>query len=298
MQIKFYIPAIALRFLKWSILPAFALALMLAWGGSGDSVVAQEDVGQRGASGEGEIAAHQTQPDLNILIAADAEDGCDTLASEDDLECRIEPGASFTVAVSLDSYAGLDNAWYNSLNIGVNYSPGLTLKDRSGDTEWGPANARFWPQCSSTLAGVGLQMRPGQFSHGCNATTNSIYTGKVMELDFTCPAEKSTQTISLVSGRDAPIYFVGALWGTQHNSDTSIFSSPRKTTSPLPLNHEDGPVDTLVIHCDNYYPWDVVGPSQSVELDGIVDLFNDISAVIDHYCPFISEPCAKPTPIP
>lgn len=45
-------------------------------------------------------------------------------------------------------------------------------------------------------------------------------------------------------------------------------------------------------------PWDVAGAGGSWPPDGIVDLPNDILSVILHFCPLISDPCAKPTPGP
>ena len=295
MHIQLYIPTIALRFLKWSILPAFAIALMLAWGtgGGGESVIAQEDAGPRGANGEGGIASHAAAPDLNIVVVPDADgSGCDTLAASNSLECRIEPGASFTVATYVDSYAGLDNAWYTGVSIGVHYSPGLTLKDRPGDTEWGPVNARFWAGC--TTPALIVTDEPGQYGTSCGSGAHSTQTNqKLLELDFTCPAEKSTQTITLVHGRDQPIFLEGALYGVQHAYDTRLISNPTSTSSPLLPDHEESRADTLVIHCDNYYPWDVHGPGQSADLDGIVDLPNDILGVILHFCPNALQPCSK-----
>ena len=51
--------------------------------------------------------------------------------------------------------------------------------------------------------------------------------------------------------------------------------------------------ETIIINCNNYYPWDVHGPGQSADLDGIVDLPNDILGVIQHFCPLPTDPCAK-----
>ena len=56
-------------------------------------------------------------------------------------------------------------------------------------------------------------------------------------------------------------------------------------------------METIVINCDNHYPWDVHGPNQSADLDGIVDLPNDILGVIQHFCPNAADPCAKRTPV-
>ncbi len=288
MRINFYIPTIALRLLKWSILPAFALALMLAWGngGGGETVVAQEDAGPRGAIDEGGATADVATADLNIGIFPDA-DGirCDTLVSTGNRECRIEPGASFTVNVFVDGYAGLENDWYTGVAIGVHYSPGLTRKDHAGNTEWGPVNGRFWASCITPALVVTDE--PGQFGASCGSAIQSTSTNqKVLELDFNCSTEKSTQTITLVHGRDIPWIIQGALYGVQHAFDTRLISDPQATSSPIPAAHEDGRADTLVIHCDNYYPWDMNG-------DGVVDLPNDILDVILHFCPLTTMPCAK-----
>ncbi len=267
---------------------------MLVWGsGGGESVVAQEGEGPRAANGEGEIASNATRPDLNIGISSDADGiSCDTWIPGNNRECRIEPGASFTVATYVDSYAGLDNPWYTAVSVGVHYSPGLTRVDRAGDTEWGPGGNRFWAGCT-TPASIVID-EPGQYGNSCGSAAQSTQTGqKVLELDFTCPAEKSTQTITLVHGRDQPIFLEGTLYGVQHGYDTRLISNPTSTSSPLLPDHEDGPAETLVINCDNYYPWDVHGPNQSVELDGIVDLANDILGVIQHFCPLPNDPCAK-----
>ena len=41
-------------------------------------------------------------------------------------------------------------------------------------------------------------------------------------------------------------------------------------------------------------PWDVAGPGGSWPPDGVIDLPNDILGVIQHFCPAMSDPCAKP----
>ena len=288
MHIQFYIPTIALRLLKWSLLPAFAIALMLVWGnGGGEAVIAQEDAGRRGANGEGEAATHiGSNPNLNIGIAQ-VPDECDTLDSFDDLKCRIEPGGSFTLQVFVDSFAGLPNPWYTGVSVGLSFSPGLTLKDRPGDGEF------VWPDCS--FASNEQTSPVGLYGFFCSSQgVESTHIGSVLELDFNCPAEKSKETITLHHGRDSQVMFKptsGApVFVVQHMQDTSLQSLPSAEDD---VRHEDGPAETLIINCDNYYPWDVHGPGQSADLDGIVDLPNDILGVIQHFCPLPTDPCAK-----
>ncbi len=95
------------------------------------------------------------------------------------------------------------------------------------------------------------------------------------EFTFRCPNFKTKETITIVHGTGSG------------DADTFVVDGIGTRFAEVPPIAE-----SLIINCDNYYPWDVHGPGQAVGLDGIVDLPNDILGVIQHFGQ------NKPTPEP
>ena len=274
-------PGTLRRYWKWSVLPLLALVLMITWGRDGtDSAVAQGG-GGFAALGHGETAGFPPGPDFSMMVASPSGDPCDNTVGVDDKKCMIHPGDKFTVVVSLDAVGFLGA--YTDAVISLHFSPGLTWQDLPDECAMagGPlvAAAEF-PMIvpgDQQMWAVDCVSPPGPTG----------YVGPIAVVEFACPSYKSKETITMVHGTDNP--------GTGYIFDTFLAAFPGPVISP---EHVAGALisETIVINCNNYYPWDVHGPGQSVAVDGIVDLANDILGVIQHYCPNPGTPCAKPTP--
>ncbi len=260
------------RLWKW-VVPIFAVvaALTLTWGGG---ATAQQGGFGPPDPGQGQAGA---TVDFN-LIMPNGGDICDTLI--DDKKCLVPPGDTFPVLVNLDKNPGF--AFEDSV-ISLTYSGGLTRVDLPDECAPGPFPGGA---VETDDANPGDQ---SVYILECVASGPPVaWEGPLAEIHFKCPAFKSKETISIQYGIDNPIT-------TGMYIDSQLvnfnFTGPSFATelSPLGLPYSE----TIVINCNNYYPWDVVGPGMSAELDGIVDLPNDILDVILHFCPLITMPCAK-----
>ena len=256
-----------LRVWKW-LAPMLAVvaALALTWGGG---VTAQQ-----GALGDGPGEGNAgPSVDFNMFVPTLSGDDCTTLV--DDKKCLVAPGDQFTVIVSLDKSLGFT---FDEYVIALTYSGGLTRINTSDECAPGP------------FPGSTLDI------DDANAGDQSVYlldcvgspvssTGPLAFIEFACPPFKSKETITMVYGTESG-YTSGFVAETQLISGGTSFATE---TSP------GGRVisETIIINCNNYYPWDVHGPGQSADLDGIVDLPNDILGVIQHFCPLPTDPCAK-----
>ena len=166
--------------------------------------------------------------------------------------------------------------------------------NNNGGNGYTTSNARLDYSWSLVLQGS-VDVAPGCFAPGIAELNFSVKyqcfanggeseaTTPVLEATFRCPDFKSKETITLVHGQIGDSII--GISGTYLKDDGS--------TTAGPAHFEFGPAETIVINCDNYYPWDVHGPNQSTDLDGIVDLPNDILGVIQHFCPLPTQPCSK-----
>ena len=194
---------------KWRLL--VLLALTLTWGRNG----AQQ------------LEADVTTPDFSIEVKAA---GCDTKGVSP-TTCEVPVGSVFTVSVHLNDIDGLvdkdadTKAGYIAVQARLNYSAGLTLKNRPGVTEL----EGVWPDCFFPAENKGV----GTYLAACAIdveTDESIYIGRVMEVDYNCTPTPSTgNTVSLVHGplRDT---FVG-------------------DETPIAVAEQPGLTETLTISC-------------------------------------------------
>lgn len=238
-----------------AVLAALALALVL----SGDAVApAAAGAPERG---EGGRAVSGPSPGLDINIAVFSSSGvlknnCDSLVP--DYKCIVHPGETFTLEVYLDALPALPDvdastvAGYTDMAVRLDYSPGLTIKPPPVNTI---GTCFFAPE---------YYQGPGSITWACLQIGNEVaYTGRLFRVDFNCPPFKSKQTITLVPG-------------TEFLADTYIID---ENGAPW---REAGPAETIVVNCDNVFPWDV-------DTSGQVSV-GDIFQVVQHFGQ------VKPTP--
>ena len=230
------------------VLAALAFALVL----SGDAV-APAAAGQPDR-GEGGRAVSGPSPGLNVNIAVlaggvELKEDCDTLFL--DYKCIVHPGRTLTVEVYLDALPALPDvdlstvAGYTDMAVRLDYSPGLTIKPPPTNTI---GTCQFAPE---------YYQGPGSITWACLQTGNEVtYTGRLVSIDFNCPAFKSKETITLVPG-------------TEFLDDTYIID---ENGTPV---REAGPAETIVVNCDNVFPWDV-------DTSGQVSV-GDIFQVVQHF---------------
>jgi Tol biopolymer transport system component len=119
-------------------------------------------------------------------------------------KCGFPLNTAFTVRVSIDQLDlsdlnGNTIAGYTGFQALLNSTVGLPYKNRVGFGEFFPAGGGplLWPECAAFNENKG----PNNYVGGClsaiNPTVESLYTGVVLEVDYTC---SSTGTISLVHG--------------------------------------------------------------------------------------------------
>ena len=202
-----------------------------------------------------------------------------------DKKCLVPPGGSFTVDVALKDLGDIIGfSGYDTIAIRLDYSWNLTPKK----TEGSPVAAPGSPCDDSPKVGGFMDWATGEEATGkpvnqfwivCNASDLTGYTGPLVSLTFNCPEEKTKEVVTLANN----VPFFGEsyeTWGTALATD--IFKSEPDW---IPENNRH---ESLIINCD------VHGAGQSADLDGIVDLPNDILGVILHFCPLIQNPCSKP----
>ena len=249
---------------------AVAVALALTWGGG---VTAQE--GSWGDPGQGEFSGS-----IDFNIAVSGNEGCDTAELADDKKCLVAPGDTFTLNIWLDKNIGFT---YNAIAINLTYTGGLTRVDLPDECAPGPFPFGFEEDDLADPIQKVYILECGDL-----ASPGITSTGQLAEVEFACPPFKSKETITINYGADNPI-------STGNYIDTLLadfnFAGPPTFTEVSPEGFIYS--ETIIINCDNYYPWDVHGPGQSAILDGIVDLPNDILGVIQHFCPLPTDPCAK-----
>ncbi len=139
--------------------------------------------------------AEAQTPGLDLSIAIGS---CDT-AHANPAKCTIALGGQMTVALRLNDISGLPNpdsdgkAGYAGIQMRLTYSAGLTLNQRAALGEV------VWPDCV-----YGGEANPAQtYLAGCAfgaGANESVFTGTVVEVDFTCTAQSSQQSVTLVHG--------------------------------------------------------------------------------------------------
>lgn len=160
---------------------AVTLALLLGWA---------QHAGQR-------AAAAGSTPDLAISIdVGGGGDDCDTRASTAGIgtKCNVTVGSMFTVKGHVDSFTGISGTGgYGGIRFRFNHSSGLTLKNRSAETELGPSGSPYWPDCSSRS-----ETKPtGGYQAECHtAGPTSMFLGRVVEVDYNCTMS-GTRTITM-----------------------------------------------------------------------------------------------------
>ncbi len=113
-------------------------------------------------------------------------------------KCEVALSNQFTVGVNLDSFAGPGDA-YGGIQVRLEYSGGLTLNNRPNVSEI----ADVWPDCVFDVENKGVA--PNTYLVACAVglpTTESLstYTGRVVEVDFTCTDVVSQETVTMVHG--------------------------------------------------------------------------------------------------
>ena len=144
--------------------------------------------------------------------------GCNTKTPTDN-NCSVPAGTEFTVQVFLNklNLPELDGdtiAGYGAVQIRLNTTVGLTLKNRNAVEEFGPAQAPFWPDCAIRAENKGVNTYLATCTIG-QLTNESTYTGLVMEADYTCgsPGVESKEQVSMVHGVPADTHLVDELGG-------------------------------------------------------------------------------------
>jgi hypothetical protein len=229
-------------------------------------------------------------PDLAISIDAngDTVPDCTTQQSPPAGSCSLAPGQRFTVRARLNTLTGLPNpdgdgaAGYFGAQVRLLSSAGLTRNDRSGQTEWGPSSAPFWPACSLRAES---KAAPTDYLSGCtlSSTAESTYTGLLMEVDYTCTPAASVQRITLVHGSPR---------------DSHVLA---ETVTGVVDQNQDGVAEVLTVYCGQFI-WDLDGDGAvsvgdigfvvqrfgsgaaeaDLDADGVVSV-GDIGQVVEHF---------------
>ena len=209
------------------------------------------------------IVQQQDWPEFAFFdIAAFSETGvCSTALKA--TKCRFSPGTTFTVEVYLTKLPESLIKNYELIQVWLQHSTGLTAEAGSG----------FWHWPALGVVDFDTIFKNTVVSQAFGDP--SVYTGLIYSVDFTCPDKKTKETITASNGHGAITVGNFILDFDENVYHDQVF----------------GP--TLIFNCDNYYPWDVHGPNQSTDLDGIVDLPNDILGVIQHFCPLPTQPWSK-----
>ena len=261
------------HFARWAVLPiiAVALALSLTWGGGATAQEGREVAGRLGGGGTGQAAAGPFV-DFDLFVPGADLDGDtvfdDCVTAIEDKKCAISPGSAFPVVVDLTKNTGF---LFNRYFIHLTYSGGLTRIDTADECAVGPFPGSILEADETT---TGTQK---VYIMDCDDSTSPLisYVGPLAILDFVCPPFKSKETITIQYGE--------GYGGNTQILDTLLDVFASEKTLESGFTH----TQTIIINCDNFYPWDI-------NLDGIVDLPNDILSVILHFCPLVADPCSKP----
>jgi hypothetical protein len=227
---------IAYRFARWAVL---ALVVLLAAVGS--SQEAPTPAMAAGLTAEFSIAAFDGGVQLKNT--------CDS-HTESDFKCTVHPGGTFEVEVYLDKLPpdlpdGDDPdsvGGYRAIGLRLDHSPGLAFETASEVWQWPDCDDNFDDSADVELVNLAC------ISEQPNASTFSSEADPVVELMFTCPAFKSTETITLVYGTRGD-----KLGGQVLPYDTVVVDENGANLT------QSGATETLVINCTNIFPWDLDG---------------------------------------
>jgi hypothetical protein len=245
------IEAISFRIARWA-----ALGLVVALAAIGSSKEATPPAFAAGLTPEFSIAVSQN----GVPIKEDCFSFPTTVAGK----CLIHPGTTFQVEVYLDKLPpGLPDGddpdalgGYTAIGLRLDHSQNLTFE--AGSEVWG------WPDCGSFFddsEDVGL-VNLACLNGAENASTYQSGFDPVVTMDFTCPNTKTTETITLTYGTEGDKIDALVL-----PYDTVVVDEALTNLT------QSGPSETLVINCNNFFPWDLNG-------DGSVsapDIFIEIS---------------------
>ena len=135
------------------------------------------------SSGHENAPQVEAQGVVDFSIAVDG-GGCDT-KGVNPTRCKVAAGGQFTVIVSINDVS----LGYRGMQVRLNYSAGVMLKQRAGTSEV------VWPDCSAAY-----EMKSAQeYLAGCATDPESVFTGQVVAVDFTCTAPGS-ETVTMVHG--------------------------------------------------------------------------------------------------
>jgi hypothetical protein len=219
------------------------------------------------------LASGNNTADFNMVAFEDGipiKDGCDTFPA--DYKCTVHPEGTFQVNVYLDQLpTGLPDTAGDPDAIGGYTEAGFRL-DYSSNLTFNPLNVSWqWPDCGTEIDLSESQVvNVGCGSGSANASTFTSSTTPMVTLEFTCPEFKTKETITLVYGFEA-----------QALLKTLPFDTVLIDENDVPVT-EAAPSETLIINCDNFFPWDI-------NLDNAVSGL-DIFEVIGHFGE------VKPTP--
>ena len=137
----------------------------------------------------------EAQGTVGLSIAVDGA-GCDT-KGVNPTRCKVAASSQFTVIVSINDVSLVDadmdtKAGYLGMQARLTYSAGLTLKQRAGTSEV------VWPDCGFAYE----EQLAQEYMAGCatNIGANeSVFTGQVVAVDFTC-STLGSETVSMVHG--------------------------------------------------------------------------------------------------
>ena len=220
------------------------------------------------ANGHGADQAAAQEPSVNFSIEVN---GCSTRPG-DLTKCNVGLGSQFTVGLTLEGFAGFPGDAYAGVQARLTYSAGLTLNNRPVITEI----EGVWPDC--VFPAENKDVAPNTYLVGCavgvplveNTTT---YTGRVVEVDFTCTDVVSQQTVTMVHGAPLSTQLIDvnalAVWEATPSEALTINcieAPPTATPTPVPPTPTPATVP---------FPWDV-------DNDGFVTI-GDVFEVAGHF---------------
>jgi hypothetical protein len=189
-----------------------ATLLLASCGSSDNSNGAGETPSVTGAAGETEVVRTPQQGGDLFSMSVDGVPGCDT--GEGDAECKLDAGQSFTVSIrlnSLPSGVSLYEGW-----DGILQYTGVTLAE--------DPNENVWPECEFAAAYFDT---PGVAAVGCALGVENVastYTGTMATLQFNCPAEPSTGSISMLHGEGNTVLWenVASEWSDSAGTEETL----------------------------------------------------------------------------
>jgi hypothetical protein len=152
---------------------------------------------------------------IDVAISIDVDGGgddCDTRVSTG-IGSTCTVNGPFTVKGHVDSYTGISGTGgFGGISFHFNHSAGLTLNNRSAQTELGPTVSPYWSACA-----LRTESKPaGGYEAVCHTSGASSLPAvplKVVEVDYSCTTAGS-QMVTMV---DATTF----LYNSGHSPDNS-----------------------------------------------------------------------------